>query len=689
MKSLFAPIFFFSLMLIVNCTTPVFDLTTDKTAFLSIIPEPKSIHLKEGTFLLSAFTQLLYSPEFKNVGNFIKNDLANFTKDYTPGYPGSISLRFDPEIDLNEEGYHLDIDKTNNINITAKTEAGVFYAYQTLKQLLPPKVYQNKPTVIPKKSLEDMGYGQILEDYKQASQIIKDDNLDSLKSIPIPCLTITDEPRYSWRGLMLDVGRHFMPVADIKKFIDSMVMHKLNTFHWHLTEDQGWRIEIKQYPKLTEVGAWRAETKIGHYFHDQYGFDGIPHGGFYTQEEVKEVVAYAAERFITVIPEIEMPGHSQAAIASYPEIGHVPEGLPVRTNWGINTNALNVKDSTIQFYKNVLDEVMELFPSTYIHIGGDECTKTQWENDAYAQQKIAELGLGDEDGLQSWFIEQFDEYLSSKGRKLIGWDEILEGGLTKGATVMSWQGEKGGIAAANMGHDVVMSPTTYVYLDYYQGNKKSEPLAISNLITLEHIYNWNPQPTEIAPDKVHHVIGGQGNIWTNYMKDMEQVMYMTYPRASAMSECLWSENDQKDFAKFNYKMQKHHLRLANADISLRYPDIYAKNINLKCDNSGSSTINLTSAGAGATSGFYQIHIQNSKGGEIQTSKVELLVGSEVVATQERNGVTNETFNQSTVYTLEIPAEKLKSQGDAEVSAKIYYTLPEGGHPKAKVRVKVL
>ncbi len=650
-------------LLIFSCATPAFDLTTDQTAVLSIIPEPNSIQLGTGTFALTSATGLEASEELASVAALIKSDIKEATGFDLAGTENKISLVLDPAYKAKNEGYKLDVT-TDLVTITANEAAGIFYGYQTLKQMMPAYVYAKMST--------------------------------AKKAVEIPCAFIIDEPRFAWRGLMVDDCRHFVGgVENMKRFLDTMAVHKLNTMQWHLTEDQGWRIEIKAFPKLTEVGAWRTETKKGLYWDDEFAFDGVPHGGFYTQEEVKEIVAYAQERFITIVPEIEMPGHAQAAIAAYPELGNNPDKqLPVFTNWGVNPTVLNVNDNTIEFLKTVLDEVMELFPSTYIHIGADECPKTEWENSADAQARIKELGLVDdpkyapnshtaEEKLQSWFVGIFDEYLASHGRKLIGWDEILEGGLTDGATVMSWRGEEHGITAANLGHDVVMTPTTFVYLDYLQAPQKTEPLSIGGNLPLKHVYSWNPLPSKIAPDKAHHVIGGQGNLWSEYMKDIEQVYYMAYPRAASVAESTWSQNEDKNYSKFCYKLQKHYQRLAQAGIPFRYPDNnkYTVPINF---TSGECEIDLKPS----CSGFYQIFINKTNGPEVKISKVELLVNGEVVDTQERLGTTCKTFSQSTVYTLSACKKACpKAEAESTVTAKVYYSASSPA--KAKVIVKTL
>ena len=362
-----------------------------------------------------------------------------------------------------------------------------------------------------------------------------------------------------------------MPKEFVKKYIDLLALHKLNTFHWHLTEDQGWRLEIKQYPKLTEIGAWRKETLTGRMRRtNDLTFDGIRHGGFYTQQDAREIVAYAKARFVNVVPEIEMPGHAMAAIAAYPELGVTGEPVEVAKTWGIFSDILNAEPSTVQFMQNVLSEVLEIFPSRYIHIGGDEADKAKWKVNPRIQARIKELGLADEHELQSWFIRQMDTFLTKRNRRLIGWDEILEGGLAENAVVMSWRGTKGGIEAARAQHDVVMTPTTHVYLDYYQSkDQNAEPLAIGGFVPLETVYSFEPIPAELEPQYVKHVLGGQANVWTEYMPNPKKVEYMAFPRLTALAEVVWTPKERKDYANFLDRLREHLTRLQALDVNFR------------------------------------------------------------------------------------------------------------------------
>lgn len=398
------------------------------------------------------------------------------------------------------ESYSINVN-TDQIRITYTSESSCFNALQSLFQLI---------------TMED----------------------DSNR-FKIPVSFVKDYPSFRWRGLHLDVSRHFFSVAEVKQYLDLMSMYKFNVFHWHLTDDQGWRMEIKRYPKLTSIGAWRDSTIENHYSTFPRTWNTTRYGGFYTQEQIKEVVAYAAARQITVVPEIEMPGHARAALAAYPEYSCNGNKQAVPGVWGVFDDVFCTKDSTILFLQNILDEVMELFPSPYIHVGGDEVPKTRWKQCARCQATIKTLSLADEHELQSYFIGQMDQYLQAQNRKLIGWDEILEGGLTSGAAVMSWRGTEGGIAAAKQGHFVVMSPGSHCYFDHYQGKSVSEPLAIGGYTPLEKVYEFNPIPEGLKDQEAQYILGGQANLWTEYIPSFEQLTYMTYPRAIALSQTLW------------------------------------------------------------------------------------------------------------------------------------------------------
>lgn len=493
---------------------------------VQIIPQPASLTNMEGTFSISSQTKILInseSPEMHKVTSNLSLHLENLyglkNKLIFSGAPEkkSIFIKLNTGLSISKEAYNL-IVSPKGILLEAPSASGLFYGIQSLLQLMPP-IKQN------------------------------------LSEVVIPAVEIKDTPRFPWRGLHLDVGRHFMPKDFILKFLDYMAMHKLNTFHWHLTEDQGWRIEIKKYPRLTEVGSIRKETLVGHFGSKSY--DGTPAGGFYTQEEVKEVVAYAADRFITVVPEIEMPGHSLGALAAYPEFGCTGGPYEVATTWGVFDDVYCAgKDTTYTFLQDVLSELIPLFPGEYFHIGGDECPKTRWQKCPLCKQKMKEEGLKTEHELQSYFVQRMEKYLNENGKKLIGWDEILEGGLAPNAAVMSWRGENGGIAAAKEHHYVVMTPGEFCYFDHYQADPKNEPLAIGGYLPLKKVYSYEPVPASLSDEDAKYILGAQGNIWTEYIKIPEQVEYMAYPRAAALSEVIWSPKGPKDFENFKIRLNR-------------------------------------------------------------------------------------------------------------------------------------
>lgn len=414
----------------------------------------------------------------------------------------------------NKESYQLMV-YSDSIVIAAKDDAGVFYGIQSLAQMLP-------------------------VDWNEETQI--------------PLCEIEDSPRFPYRGMHLDVCRHFYSVDFVKKYIDLMARYKLNTFHWHLTEDQGWRIEIKKYPKLTEIGAWRMQL-------DTATGDSIRYGGFYTQEQIKDVVKYAADRYITIIPEIELPGHARAALAAYPQFSCSQKQLPVANTWGVFEHVYCAgNDATFDFLEGVLDEVIELFPSTYIHIGGDECPKEAWKKCDKCQARIKAEGLKNEHELQSYFIQRIEKYLLTKNRKIIGWDEILEGGLAPEATVMSWRGIKGGIAAAKQHHDVIMTPGTHCYFDHYQANPKYEPHAIGGYTTVKKVYSYEPIPSELNKEEAKYILGAQANMWTEYIPSEHHLEYMLLPRMLALAEVDWTMPENKNWNDLNRRLQAQFLK---------------------------------------------------------------------------------------------------------------------------------
>ena len=525
----------------------VLMMTADASA-QQIVPEPVKWSKQAGRFLITQRTVISSDAASAVVGRQLARYLEPATgidfRVVTSGTapPRSISLRLDRRLArLGDEGYLLDV-RPSGIIIRAHGPAGLFYAVQTLRQLLPAAIFREAP-------VEGVEWS-------------------------VPAVSIEDYPRFQWRGGHLDVARHFMPKEFVKKYIDLLALHKMNVFHWHLTEDQGWRLEIKQYPKLTEVGAWRKETLVGRAQRATAPtFDGKRHGGFYTQDDAREIVAYARARHVTVVPEIEMPGHAIAAIAAYPELGVTGEPMEVARTWGVFSDILNADPSTIRFMQNVLSEVLAIFPGRYIHIGGDEADKAKWKASERIQARIRELKLKDEHELQSWFIRQMDDFLVARKRRLVGWDEILEGGLAENAVVMSWRGTEGGIAAARAGHDVIMAPTSNTYLDYYQSKEQAnEPLAIGGFVPLEVVYAFEPVPAELEPQFAKHVLGAQGQLWTEYMPQPKQVEYMAFPRMSALAEVVWTPKERKDYAGFLVRLAAHLERLRALDVNYRRLD---------------------------------------------------------------------------------------------------------------------
>jgi hexosaminidase len=492
----------------------------EKQAVLSIdfniIPKPNSINFhpqykqSDDTYFNfpGSFSVRTNDTDFSELPEFAKSLLnTNATENEKSGLLVLRKLN----MEIPQEAYRLQVFP-DSIVISATTGSGIFYGLQTL--------------------------AQILEDAPQAP-------------FGIPLFEINDWPRFGYRGMHLDVCRHFYTVDFVKHYLDLMARYKLNTFHWHLTEDQGWRIEIKKYPKLTEIGAWRTEL-------DTTTGDTVRYGGFYTQEQIRDVVQYAKERFITIIPEIEMPGHSRAALAAYPQFSCSGEYEPVANRWGVFTHVYCAgNDSTFYFLQDVLDEVIDMFPGTYIHIGGDECPKKAWEECPKCQARIKAEKLADENELQSYFIRRIEQYLISKNRKLIGWDEILEGGLAPEATVMSWRGIKGGIAAAKQQHDVIMTPGTHCYFDHYQANPEYEPHAIGGYTTVQKVYSYEPVPDVLNNEEARFILGAQANMWTEYIATEHHLEYMLLPRMLALAEVDWTEPKHKNWDDFNRRLQAH------------------------------------------------------------------------------------------------------------------------------------
>ena len=533
-----------------------------------IVPRPAQMQRGTGEFVLTPATRIVASgaalPEALTLRDYLRPATGFDLPVATRAGANAIRLRLDPRAGTGSEGYRL-VSDARGVTISAAQPAGLFYGIQTLRQLLPADVYRQAKVA---------------------------------RAWALPAVAIADAPRFAWRGSHLDVARHFMPKAFVLKHIELLAQHKMNVFHWHLTDDQGWRIEIRRYPLLTQVGAWRRESMVAYPSGAAPArYDGKPHGGYYTQDDIREVVAYAAARHVTVVPEIEMPGHALAAVAAYPGLGNQPDRrLEVGRDWGVIPHVFNVDDGTVAFLQNVLDEVMALFPGPYVHVGGDECPKTEWAQSPAALARMKQLGLvppaatlrdlqdyRDADGrpaehpalhgLQSWFIGRMDAYLARHGRRLIGWDEILEGGLAPGATVMSWRGEAGGIKAAGAGHDVVMTPERETYFDFYQAEPAGpgfrEPMGVRDVTTLARVYAYDPLPAALPPAQAGHVLGSQAQLWTEYMTTPRDVEYMAWSRLLALAEGLWTSRPLKDYDGFTRRVPAALGRLQVQDVNYR------------------------------------------------------------------------------------------------------------------------
>ena len=508
----------------------------------AITPRPLRSEARPGSFVLGPATKILVA-EGQNaaapVGDYLKDVLgptglgigvsASAAVSGQAAAPAcGIVLRLEDLRDrLGDEGYLLDVG-SNGVLIRAAAPAGLFYGVQTLRQLLPAGIEQPAVSGLARTWI-------------------------------LPCVSVEDRPRFAWRGAMLDCSRHFFPKDFIKRWIDILALNKLNTFHWHLTDDQGWRIEIKRYPRLTEVGGWRVDREDKHWNarEPQKPGDAATYGGFYTQDDIREIVAYAASRFVTIVPEIEMPGHAKAALAAYPEFSCTggPFTVPPGGYWPITDVFCPGNDGTFEFLGNVLAEVVDLFPGPYIHVGGDEVDKTEWKRCPKCQARIKAEGLKDEQELQSYFVRRIEKILTAKGKRLVGWDEILEGGLAPQATVMSWRGTEGGIAAAQAGHDVVMSPTSHCYFDYYQGDPSYEPPGIGGFIPLRKVYSFEPVPDVLTEAQAAHVLGGQANLWTEYVSKGSHAEYMMLPRLAALAEVVWSPKGLRNWEDFAARVQ--------------------------------------------------------------------------------------------------------------------------------------
>ncbi len=532
----------------------------------AVVPQPQHLEARTGTFVLTPTTAVVASPEAVPMGEAWAQRIRQASLLPMPVHAGTdardgaIAFLLDADADLGDEGYAVDVTPTRAV-VRAKTTAGLFYGAQTLRQMLPPAVERGGI---------DPGGTDFVWD--------------------LPAVAITDAPRFSYRGLHLDVSRHFASVDFVKRYLDLMALYKFNRFHWHLTDDQGWRIEIKGYPRLTTVGAWRDSTLIGHYRNQPHAYDDVRHGGFYTQDEIRDVVAYAAERHITVIPEIEMPGHATAALAAYPEFACTAGPFTVESKWGVFEDIFCPKEETFAFLETVLTQVIDLFPGEYVHIGGDEAPKTRWAESPLAQEVIQREGLGvreavpgdtpvqreqhaNEKALQSYFVRRIERFLNQHGRRVIGWDEIVEGGLSPTATLMFWRDwNKEALAlAAAQGNDLIMTPNSTLYFDHFQGDPASEPLAIGGMTTLEDVYAYEPVPESYSDEEAKHVLGAQANLWREYIKTDDKVEYMVYPRALALAEVVWSPKGSRDWADFQRRLPMQLRRLNVMQVHYRPP----------------------------------------------------------------------------------------------------------------------
>jgi len=510
--------------------------------FPGLIPAPNHIEFLDSDLDINEVLGLDYNLEDKNlidIINLAKSEISDIgykaTESNNKGGQTILSIGVNQNVSESPESYRLKID-SNGIEIIGSDYSGAFYGMQTLLQIL---------------------------------ETIKLNNTSTVSSV-----LIIDSPRFKWRGMLLDVARHMFPADFIKRYIDIIASHKMNVFHWHLTEDQGWRIPIEKYPKLETIAAWRKETLSGHYTDKPHKFDRKPYGGFYTKKEIVDIIEYAKQRSVTIVPEIELPGHATAALSAYPELSCTGGPHETETVWGVHKEVYCAgNEETFHFLENVLKEVAEIFPGQYIHIGGDECPKTRWEKCQKCQKRIAEEGLKDEHELQSYFIKRIEKILERFGKRLIGWDEILEGGLAPNAIVHSWRGMGGGIEAANAGHEVIMSPTTHVYFDYYQSeNKDNEPLAIGGYLPLSKVYEFEPVPDKIDSNKRHLILGGQANLWTEYIPTTKKAEYMLLPRMCALSEAVWSPKNKKDYTGFIDRLGDHLKRLDRKKLNYRKLD---------------------------------------------------------------------------------------------------------------------
>ncbi|MFV0452834.1 MAG: beta-N-acetylhexosaminidase [Propioniciclava sp.] len=502
---------------------------------IAVLPRPERMVVRAGEFELTRDARIAVAEPLEAAALQVQQWLQAPT-----GFPLTIvaakraragDLVIDHDPDLGDEAYQLDVGRTR-VRIAASTRRGALWGAQVLRQLLPPQIYR--------RALADACWR-------------------------VPAVNIEDEPHFAWRGAMLDVARTFRTVAEVCRFVELLSMHRLNVLHLHLTDDQGWRLQIERHPRLTEVGGWRPESQVGG---DPDRLDGRPHGGFYTHGDIREIVAFAAARGVDVVPEIDLPGHVRAAVAAYPALGVDGQPASVWTGWGISPVVLCPEESTITFFEEVFDEVMDLFPSSVIGVGGDECLKEQWRDSPRAQERIGELGLADEEELQSWFIGRIAEHLAGRGRRVFGWDEILEGGAPPNAVIASWRGMVGAVAAARAGHDVIACPDDRVYLDYRQSDADTEPIGVGIPLSLADVHAFEPVPAELTAEEATHVVGGQANIWTEHIDTVRALDYMAFPRLCAVAEALWVRG-KRDFTEFSGRMATHLRRLDAAGVEYR------------------------------------------------------------------------------------------------------------------------
>ncbi len=507
-----------------------------------VIPRPAVLTPMAGNFAVTAGTQVVWDRRQAALHHIVTALVADISKrtGFSPGGGKSAgnTIRFVRDASLpNTAGYRLDISPASVV-VRFATDTGAYYAAQTLRQLMPLHPQKGKPLLL-------------------------------------PAVKIEDQPRFAYRGVLLDVARRYFPVSFIKKYIDAMAFYKINTLHLHLNDDQGWRMESRSYPRLHETGAWRKETVVGHRTDRPERFDGTPHGGYYTQAELKELVQYAGERFIAIIPEIDVPGHSQAILAAYPQFGCIDSAYTVSTRWGVHKDILCPKEETFAFLRSIMAEVSDIFPGKYIHIGGDEVPKDRWKQSAFCQELIRKLSLKDEHELQSYFIRRMEDIAHAAGKQIIGWDEILEGGLAPNATVMSWRGEKGGIAAARQHHYTIMTPVQYTYINLYQtSDRKSEPLSNGGFLPLNKIYGYDPVPRELAPADAQYILGTQACLWTEYVTNEADAEFMTFPRLCAFAETAWSETGRKNYPYFLVRLKENvqHLKDMGMRVAPFFPE---------------------------------------------------------------------------------------------------------------------